>query len=188
MNMKTILSTSDNWEYVTSEQYAIDNDSEYNEDDLDYDMLSGVAQMFYEEDLSCISWELQDFIKRYEKRYKTSVVDVVFLGGRSSHYGSIGGAGASVGISAGGTDIQEMYFNANDIEYGITDGFLTLRTFDHDGSNFMEMILVTQNEQDKAEVLGLDIREYLDDAGKSPTKLDSTFLKAFGYKVSKQTA
>lgn len=187
--MKTILSTSDNWEYLTSEQYAIDNDEDFDVDNLNYDILSEVAQMFYEDDLNYISCELKDFIQRFEKRYKTSVVDIVFLGGRSSHYGSIGGAGASVGISAGGIDLQEMYFNVDDIEYNIdSNGYLNLVTYDHDGRNYMTMILVTQNEQDKAETSGLDIREYLDNAGKSPTKLDRAFLNSFGYEVSKQSA
>lgn len=188
--MKTILSTSDNWEYVTSEQYAIDNGSEYNEDDLNYDILSEVAHMFYEDDLSGISWELKKFIERYEKRYRTAINTIVFLGSRSSQYGSIGGGGADVGIDANGINLKDMYFNADNIEYNIEDGYLNLVTYDHDGRNYMTMILVTENEVAKADALGLDIREYLDGSGinKSPTKLDSTFLKAFGYKVSKQTA
>lgn len=188
--MKTILSTRDNWEYLTSEHYAEHNGSEYDADDLNYDVLSQIAQEFYTEDLSYINCELKEFIKRYEKRYRTIISTIVFLGSRSSHYGSIGGGGADVGISANGINLQHMYFDADDVEYNIEDGHLNLVTYDHDGRNYMTMILVTENEVEKADALGLDIREYLDGNGinKSPTKLDKAFLNAFGYEVSKQTA
>ena len=48
---------------------------------------------YIESELDYLSSELQAFISRYEKRYKTDISNIVFIGSRTSRYGAIGGSG-----------------------------------------------------------------------------------------------
>lgn len=134
-----------------------------------------------ESELDYLAAELQAFIARYEGRYRTEVYNIVFIGSRSSRYGAIGGAGATVGKAAGSVNLRDMEIQYDRFAFYITaDNKLQLVTADHDGTNFMELILVTEREQQQADDAGADIRVIIDDKAKRSTKLDKNFLAAFG--------
>ena len=136
---------------------------------------------YIESELDYLSSELQAFISRYEKRYKTDISNIVFIGSRTSRYGAIGGSGRTVGKEASSIDLRDMNFNYDRFAFHITaDNKLQLVTADHDGSNFMELVLVTSREQAQADELGEDIRVVIDDKAKRSTKLDKKFLAALG--------
>src|SRR5699024_3701426 len=141
---------------------------------------------YIESELDYLSSELQAFISRYEKRYRTDIYNIVFIGSRSSRYGAIGGNGRTVGKEASSIDLRDMDFNYDRIAFYITaDNKLQLITADHDGANFMELVLVTSKEQQQADESGADIRAYIDDKAKRSSKLDNKFLAAFGKEVKK---
>ena len=74
-----------------------------------------------------------------------------------------------------------MNYDYDRIAFYITaDNKLQLITVDHDGTNHMELVLVTSREQAQADELGADIRAYIDDKAKRSTKLDKKFLAALG--------
>ena len=136
---------------------------------------------YIDSELDYLSSELQAFISRYEKRYRTEISNIVFIGSRRSRYGAIGGGGRTVGKEASSNDLRDIDFNYDRIAFYITaDNKLQLVTADHDGTNHMELVLVTSREQAQADELGADIRAYIDDKAKRSTKLDKKFLAALG--------
>ena len=136
---------------------------------------------FIDGELDYLSSELQAFISRYEKRYKTDISNIVFIGSRSSRYGAIGGSGRTVGKEASSIDLRDIGFNYDRFAFRITaDNRLQLVTADHDGSNYMQLVLVTEREQQHADDAGVDIRAFIDDKAKRSSKLDNKFLAAFG--------
>ena len=136
---------------------------------------------YIDSELDYLSSELKAFISRYEKRYKTDIDNIVFIGSRSSRYGAIGGSGRTVGKEASSIDIRDMNYDYDRIAFYITaDNKLQLITVDHDGTNHMELVLVTSREQAQADDAGADIRAYIDDKAKRSSKLDNEFLAAFG--------
>ena len=136
---------------------------------------------YIDDELDYLSSELQAFISRYEKRYKTDIDNIVFIGSRASRYGAIGGSGRTVGKEASSNDLRDMNFNYDRIAFNITaDNKLQLITADHDGTNFMELVLVTSREQAQADDAGEDIRVVIDNKAKRSSKLDNEFLAAFG--------
>lgn len=180
--MKTILDTEQLELEVWSDEFREDFVL-LNEEAPTDDFLINYCQDITMDELDYLAYEFNAFIKRYEERYKTSVVDLVFKGKRSSHYGAIGGSGANVGYQLNGTDLSDMYYgNADYIQYSINDdGKLQLVTFDHDGYNSMEVILITQKDEERFDGSYYDdIREYLDDRPKNSVKLDKKFKSAFG--------
>lgn len=180
--MKTILDTEQLELEVWSDEFREDFVL-LNEEEPTDEFLINYCHDITRDELDYLAHEFNNFIKRYEERYKTSVVDLVFKGKRSSHYGAIGGSGASVGYRLNGTDLSDMYYgNADHIQYSINDdGKLQLVTFDHDGYNCMEIILITQRDEERFDGSYYDdIREYLDDRPKNSVKLDKKFKSAFG--------
>ena len=136
---------------------------------------------FIDGELDYLSSELLAFISRYEKRYRTEISNIVFIGSRSSRYGAIGGGGRTVGKEASSIDLRDMNYDYDRIAFYITaDNKLQLVTADHDGTNFMELVLVTSREQAQADDAGEDIRVVIDDKAKRSSKLDNEFLAAFG--------
>lgn len=136
---------------------------------------------YIESELDYLSSELKAFITRYESRYRTDISNIVFIGSRRSRYGAIGGSGRTVGKEASGTDLRDMEFDYDRIAFYITaDNKLQLITADHDGANYMELVLVTSREQAQADESGEDIRVIIDDKAKRSSKLDNKFLAAFG--------
>ena len=183
--MKTILDTyqleSEVWSEEFKKDYALINEDE----DLEItdEFLASYCNDLITDNLEYLAYEFKSFIERYEERYKTRIVDVVFKGQRSSRYGAIGGGGADVGYRLNGTDLSSMsYGNTDHIEYNITDDSkLQIITHDHDGSNFMESILITQRDEERFDASCYDdIREYLDDHPKKSTRLDKKFKLSFG--------
>lgn len=140
-------------------------------------------------ELDYLSSELQAFISRYEKRYKTDISNIVFIGSRCSRYGAIGGSGRTVGKEASSIDLRDIGFNYDRFAFRITaDNKLQLITADHDGTNYMELVLVTSREQAQADESGADIRVVIDDKAKRSSKLDNEFLAAFGCLTSRSAA
>lgn len=136
---------------------------------------------FIDGELDYLSSELQAFISRYEKRYKTDISNIVFIGSRCSRYGAIGGSGRTVGKEASSIDLRDVGFDYDRFAFRITaDNKLQLVTADHDGTNYMQLVLVTEREQQQADDAGADIRAFIDDKEKRSTKLDNKFLEAFG--------
>lgn len=134
-----------------------------------------------ESEFDYLAAELQAFISRYEKRYRTEIYNIVFIGSRRSRYGALGGGGLTVGKAAGSVNLSDMEFQYDRIAFNITaDRTLQLVTADHDGSNYMELILVTSKEQQQADDAGADIRVIIDDKAKRSSRLDNKFLAAFG--------
>lgn len=183
-----IFDTQSIWEYVHSEENKKDiaemNGMEV--DEVSDESLWEDERIAYDNEKEYLASEIKAFIERYENRYRTSISNIVFIGNRSSGYGLIGGNGHTVGKEVGSTDLYNMVLDYDRIAFYITEEEkLMLVTVDHDGTNYMEMVLVTENEQKKSEELYEDIRVIIDDKCKNSTKLDKEFMYAFGYSKSK---
>lgn len=183
-----IFDTQSIWEYVHSEENKKDiaemNGMEV--DEVSDESLWEDERIAYDNEKEYLASEIKAFIERYENRYRTSISNIVFIGNRSSGYGLIGGNGRKVGKEVESTDLYNMVLDYDRIAFYITEEEkLMLVTVDHDGTNYMEMVLVTENEQKKSEELYEDIRVIIDDKCKNSTKLDKEFMYAFGYSKSK---
>lgn len=110
------------------------------EDELEYyDM--------YEINMEQANMFLQDFISSYETRYHTKISAICFLGSRSSLYGRIGGNGAIVGTATEDITLEDAIGECDEFEIKVNkDNQLSLIKCDHDGSNHMELILLTEKE------------------------------------------
>ena len=190
-----ILDTMEFWNDTVEGQVELikeDIESGYTEY-MDIEDIQGVAldsandvyAVELEDSLSYIEETIQKFISRYQKRYRTNIEHVAFIGTRSSHYGGIGGAGVKVGRLVAVEDLKEVFYGEQ-FSIGITDeNTLQLSSHDHDGSNHMEMILVTSKESEAVESKyeGYQTHEdyliYLDEKGKQPTRLDKAFIGVF---------
>lgn len=187
-----ILDTMEFWNDTVEGQVELikeDIESGYTEymelediQDVAIDSANDVYADVLEDSLSYIEETIQEFISRYQKRYRTNIEHVAFIGTRSSHYGGIGGAGVKVGRMIAAEDLKEVFYGEQ-FSIGITDeNTLQLSSHDHDGSNHMEMILVTSKESEAVESKydGYQSHEdyliYLDEKGKQPTRLDKAFI------------
>lgn len=143
-----------------------------------YSITNDLYREYLNEEIDYIQYELNQFIKRYEKRYNTKIDTLLFTGTRSSHYGSIGGAGAELGGTA--EDIMDLLeqLTLDEFTINIEDNKLQIATHDHDGTNYLNMVLITENESDKAYNSDSDIRDMF--RYKKHTKLDKQFKQAFG--------
>ena len=194
--MKNIIfDTMELWSNTVEQQVELikeDIESGYTEymelediQDVAIDSANEVYADELEDSLYYIEETIQKFIRRYEVRYGTNIEHVAFIGTRSSHYGGIGGAGVKVGRMIAAEDLKEVFYGEQ-FSIGITDeNTLQLSSHDHDGSNHMEMILVTSNESEAVEAKyeGYQTHEdyliYLDEKGKQPTRLDKAFTGMF---------
>ena len=196
LKMKNIIfGTMELWSNMVEQQESTikeDIESGYTEymepEDIQEEAVDSANDLYHdilEDELDYFGGLIQEFISRYESRYKTNIEHVAFIGTRSSHYGGIGGAGVKVGRVEPVEDLQRIFYGeAFSIE--ITDkNTLQLNTHDHDGTNHMEMILVTTNESEAVDSKyeGYQTHEdyliYLDEKGKKPTKLDKAFTGIF---------
>lgn len=191
MENKTILDTMDLFESLVKAEteYAQEliNENELPQD-TDTEEFGNESAMdsysdYLQDEIDYISDVIYRFVARYEKRYNTTITDVAFIGGRSSHYGSIGGAGASVGRVKDIEDIESI-FMADEFSISITDNKnLQFNAYDHDGTNSMQMVLMTENERNKVEYMEYDYSDsdflvYLQ--SKKATRLDNEFLSELG--------
>lgn len=181
--MKTIIDTINYYNnLVNSMMEHLKEDHEdltENElEDMAYSSASDVYSDYLNDGIDYIQYELNQFIKRYEKRYNTKIDTLLFTGTRSSHYGSIGGAGAELGGTA--EDLMDLLeqLTPDDFSINIEDNKLQIATHDHDGTNYLNMVLITENESDKAYNSNTDIRDMF--RRKKHTKLDKQFKKTFG--------
>lgn len=190
-----ILDTMEFWNDTVEGQVELikeDIESGYTEymepediQDVALDSANEVYADELEDSLSYIEETIQKFISRYQKRYRTNIEHVAFIGTRSSHYGGIGGAGVKVGRLVAVEDLKEVFYGEQ-FSIGITDNnTLQLSSHDHDGGNHMEMILITAKESEAVESKyeGYQTHEdyliYLDEKGKQPTRLDKAFIGVF---------
>lgn len=177
--MKTIIDTID---YYNGLLDSITEDLKEDHEDLTENELENMAYNstsdMLDDEIGYIQYELNQFIKRYEKRYNTKIDTLLFTGTRSSHYGSIGGNGAELGGTA--KDLMDLLEQLTPAEFtvNIEDNTLQIATHDHDGTNYLNMVLITENESDKAYNSDTDIRDMF--RYKKHTKLDKQFKKAFG--------
>ena len=177
--MKTIIDTMDYYNNLVNsmvEQLKEDHE-DLTENELENMAYNSTSDML-DDEIGYIQYELNQFIKRYEKRYNTKIDTLLFTGTRSSHYGSIGGAGAELGGTA--KDIMDLLeqLTLDDFSINIEDNKLQSATHDHDGTNYLNMILITENEADKAYNSNSDIRDMF--RYKKHTKLDRQFKQVFG--------
>ena len=177
--MKTIIDTMDYYNNLVNsmvEQLKEDHE-DLTENELENMAYNSTSDML-DDEIGYIQYELNQFIKRYEKRYNTKIDTLLFTGTRSSHYGSIGGAGAELGGTA--KDIMDLLeqLTLDDFSINIEDNKLQIATHDHDGTNYLNMVLITENEEDKAYNSNSDIRDMF--RYKKHTKLDKQFKQAFG--------
>ena len=181
--MKTIIDTMNYYNDLVDSM--IEHLKEDHEDlteneleDMAYNSANDVYNDYFNDDIDYIQYELNEFIKRYEKRYNTKIDTLLFTGTRSSHYGYIGGAGAELGGTA--EDITDLLqqLTLDEFTINIEDNTLQIATHDHDGTNYLNMVLITENESDKAYNSNSDIRDMF--RYKKHTKLDKQFKQAFG--------
>lgn len=177
--MKTIIDTMDYYNNLVNsmvEQLKEDHE-DLTENELENMAYNSTSDML-DDEIGYIQYELNQFIKRYEKRYNTKIDTLLFTGTRSSHYGSIGGAGAELGGTA--EDLMDLLeqLTLDDFSINIEDNKLQIATHDHDGTNYLNMILITENESDKAYNSDTDIRDMF--RRKKHTKLDRQFKQVFG--------
>ena len=177
--MKTIIDTMDYYNGLVDsmvEQLKEDHE-DLTENELENMAYNSTSDML-DDEIGYIQYELNQFIKRYEKRYNTKIDTLLFTGTRSSGYGYIGGAGAELGGTA--KDLMDLLEQLTPDEFtiNIEDNTLQIATHDHDGTNYLNMILITENESDKAYNSYSDIRDMF--RYKKHTKLDRQFKQAFG--------
>ena len=177
--MKTIIDTMDYYNNLVNsmvEQLKEEHEN-LTENELENMAYNSTSDML-DDEIGYIQYELNQFIKRYEKRYNTKIDTLLFTGTRSSRYGSIGGAGAELGGTA--KDLMDLLEQLTPAEFtvNIEDNTLQIATHDHDGTNYLNMILITENESDKAYNSDTDIRDMF--RRKKHTKLDRQFKQAFG--------
>lgn len=188
----TILDTFNLWSELVEEQereirYEIENgeidkmtDEDIEENALDI-VNGGLFYDTFEYITSDLDTQVQEFISRFEKRYNTDIQKIAFIGSRSSYYGSIGGAGRTVGRIQDVNDFTDLLYGEQ-FKVSITEASkLQLSVSDHDGTNYMEMVLMTENEVNKLEELGsydVDCLQWLSEH-KNSVKLDKKFISNF---------
>src|SRR5699024_1207166 len=181
--MKTIIDTIDYYNNLLNSmvEHLKEDHEDLTENELQnmaYSSTIDIYGDYLNDELDYIQYELDQFIKRYEKRYNTKIDTLLFTGTRSSGYGYIGGAGAELGGTA--KDITDLLqqLTLDDFSINIEDNKLQIATYDHDGTNYLNMVLITENESDKAYNSYSDIRDMF--RYKKHTKLDKQFKEAFG--------
>lgn len=182
--MKTIIDTIDYYnnlvnsmaEHLKGEHEDL---TENELEDMAYNSANDLYSDYLNDDIDYIQYELNQFIERYEKRYNTKIDTLLFTGTRSSHYGYIGGNGAELGGTT--EDIMDLLqqLTPDDFSINIEDNNLQIATYDHDGTNYLNMVLITENESDKAYNSDTDIRDMF--RYKKHTKLDKQFKQAFAF-------
>lgn len=172
-----MLKTKTQSTLLDSMQLAIDIEENNEIDDFLYcDIL--------EDQIENINNELFNFIDEYEERYHTKIAAIAFVGDRFSLYGSIGGNGTPVGTDSENLRLTDCLNGCDDYKLIITeDNTLMLEKLDHDGSNSMELRLITENELNtyyRYEYDYFNISEFIYQLDKAPTKLFKSFNNAFG--------
>ncbi|MDU4503737.1 MAG: hypothetical protein E7J02_12180 [Staphylococcus warneri] len=125
---------------------------------------------------------LKTFVHEYELRYKTEIKAISSIGERTSWYGAIGGNGQDVGVASETIDFAHLLSGCEDFKIQINDNkTLTIVKHDHDGSNYMNLVLLTNKEvanyyQNEYDYFGL--AEYAYELRKQPTTLFGTIIES----------
>lgn len=123
---------------------------------------------------------LNTFIGEYEQRYTTKIKGIASIGKRTSFYGTIGGNNQIVGTSSETIDFNNLIAGCDHFEIQVNDDkTITVIKHDHDGSNYMDLVLITnselksyyQNEYDY-----FNLAEFVFERKKQPTKLFGSVL------------
>ena len=151
----------------------------------DYELTNDLCNDLLSDEMHYIQSELEAFISRYEKRYKTNIHSVCIIGARSSHYGAIGGNGAVGGHSVENFKsvqnwLSELILSCDDINIFIDENkHFNIEMLDHDGTNSTSLFLATEKEYNS--INNYDNVDYhLYNKGKKPVKLDNEFINNFG--------
>lgn len=96
---------------------------------------------------------LENFIKRYEKRYHTNVCGILMIVKRSQPvYGNWNGLDGRTGYRLIENPDELFETNSDDIRIYIDeDGYINADYFDHDGTNYSKLKLITQSAKDAVE-------------------------------------
>lgn len=96
---------------------------------------------------------LDSFIKRYEKRYQTEVYGILMIVKRSQPvYGNWNGLDGRTGYRLIENPDELFETNSDDIRIYIDeDGYINADYFDHDGSDYSKLKLITQSAKDAVE-------------------------------------
>lgn len=129
---------------------------------------------------------LDRIVKWYEKRYNTVAHSLVFIGQRSSHYGRIGGNGAEGGYYCDAQDTEKLFdhLNGDDVRIYIENGIVNVGEYDHDGTNYTEMYILTESEWEVLDAReegyqdSYDVVNFVNNKGKNPVKVPNKLMKS----------
>ena len=98
---------------------------------------------FLDLDYDYFKEELEQFVKRYEKRYDTSVESLLLISERDCYYGNYNGLDGATGYRLI-KDLDEILeTSSDDIKiYVDSDKLIHVDYFDHDGANYSVIKLI----------------------------------------------
>lgn len=141
---------------------------------------------FMEDEQSYIISQIEQFISRYEKRYRTIVTDLVLIGNVGTWRGSFTGGKALQSLEDifHSVSYDEMEINVND------DNTLEMIYIHHDGRHRMNLQFMTEGKKAK---IGInenpnywDWQEMEKIYNLPIPKIDKTFMENFGIKFTKK--
>lgn len=106
---------------------------------------------------------IQGLIEQYEKQYNTSVVGLMLLGGRYSHYGAIGGNGLKTGKVVSYRNLSDIFLGDDMIVTINEDNQLELTYLDHDGRNTVTMSMIVESDIYNYDYSGTPLQDLLCD-------------------------
>lgn len=158
-NEQILFDTTDynNYYETMKDEYASDEDVYLGfQEDLEYECAYAVER-------------LDSFIKRYEKRYRTNVCGILLMVERIEPvYGS-----RRIGYRLIENSDELFDTDADDMRIYIDeDGYINTDYFDHNGTNYSKLKLITQSAKDAiSSNNALDYAEYFQKRGQlKPTK------------------
>lgn len=147
-------------------------------------------EMYYYMETEDTNTLLFSLVENYEKRYKTSVRFIALLAKRASHYGAIGGNGATgYSLKETETPFEDWFHNADELELSIKgDRTIQGARYDHDGTDYFTLAFITENMIEKQGGSAFqegytyeeDVAEELINKGKvKPVKVPKALLNEF---------
>lgn len=122
---------------------------------------------------------IENFIGRYEKRYRTHVCGILLIAERSQPvYGNWNGLDGRTGYRLINSPEELFESNADDVRiYVDEDGYINADYFDHDGANYSMLKLIPESVEDtvyariECDPCELDYAEFFQKKGQlKPTK------------------
>lgn len=143
----------------TQEQILFDTtdyDNYYETEKDEYETeeeLFNTLQDYLTDEQAYVVETLESFIKRYEKRYQTKVCGILMIAKRSQPvYGNWNGLDGRTGYRLIENPDELFETNSDDIRIYIDeDGYINADYFDHDGSDYSKLKLITQSAKDAVE-------------------------------------